>query len=90
MIKRCTFRSPIAAVLAAAMALRTLTLTSAQVRASKPQIKALATLDLSLRSRHRHYRHHGDSAAAFRMFRLMMGTNASIAAAERARSDCRR
>lgn len=87
---RCTFRSPVAAVLAAAMTLSTLTLTLAQATASKPQIKAPATLDLSARSRHRHHRYHDNSAAAFRMFGLMMGTIATIAAADRARSDCRR
>ena len=69
---RCTFRSSIAAALAAALALGTLTLAPAEAAAAGPQIKAPTTLDLS--ARRRHHRYYGNNAAALRMFGMMMGT----------------
>lgn len=55
---------------------------------------AAGTLSLSARShhhyRHHHYRHTGNSRAALRMFGMVAGTIASVAAADAARDDWRR
>ena len=80
---RCTFRSSIATALAAAMALSTLALAPAGAAAAGPQIKAPTTLDLS--ARRRHHRYNGNNAAALRMFGMMMGTIAGLAARDRYR-----
>ena len=52
------------------------------------------TLSLSARShhhyRHHHYRHSGNSRAALRMFGMVAGTIAGIAAADAARDDWHR
>lgn len=51
---------------------------------------AADSLDLSARRHHRHHHHHhGNSAAALRMFGLMAGTFAGIAAAQAERDEWR-
>ena len=56
---------------------------------------ATGTMSLSARSHHHHDRHHyhrhsGNSRAALRMFGLVAGTIAGVAAADAARDDWRR
>ena len=51
-----------------------------------PPASASDSLSLSARSRHHHhYRHHGDSRAAMRMFGMVAGTIAGIAAEQERR-----
>jgi hypothetical protein len=88
------------AAFAGALALSAFSTVPAQAApAAQPQAKPVATVDLSARSRHHHYRrhghyrhyrhygyrHHGGSRAGLYMFGTMMGMIGSMAAADQCR-----
>lgn len=90
-------RSSIAAALIGALTLSSIGFAPAQAAPAKQQqAEEAAAVELSARSRrhsrhrHHHHRYRSDNRAALQMFGLMLGTIASLAAADRARSDCRR
>jgi hypothetical protein len=78
---RTTFRSSVAAALAAAITLTSFSLTPAQAAPKQtPQVSKSVTTDIS--ARRRHYSR-GNSAAALAMFGLVAGGIAAAAAADR-------
>ncbi|MEJ2375601.1 MAG: hypothetical protein P8Y71_09320 [Pseudolabrys sp.] len=88
---RRTVSNSLAPALAGALAFSTSAPSRVQAAATKkPQIAGKSTVEFSARRRHHgagHY--HGNSRAALRAFGIIAGTIANIAAAERARRDCR-
>jgi hypothetical protein len=86
------FRSSVATLIVAGMALTSLDFGSAQAASKQAQVQAAETLDMSARKRnygHNRY-HRGNDRAAIAAFGMVAGTIAGIAAAQEARRYYRR